>query len=223
VAGSGFFREGLRIVRLLLGTFLYALGIVMTIKANLGLSPWDVFHQGLAARLGISFGVASIVVSGVLIAATAFMKEHVGIGTLLNMVLVGVFIDILMATRRVPRIPEMHSFPTGVLMMVAGLFVIAFASYFYIGAGYGAGPRDSLMVVLARRTGRAVGLCRAVVEGTALLFGWLLGGRAGVGTVIAAFGAGIAIQSVFSLLRFDVRKVRQELLLTTYARIKRLM
>jgi len=214
---AGRWREGVRLLRLLWGTFLYAVGIVMTIQANLGLSPWDVFHQGLSLRLGISFGTASILVSFVLVAASALMKEHVGVGTLLNMVLVGVFIDLVMAAG---RIPEMRTFPSGLAMMAAGLFVIAFASYFYIGAGYGAGPRDSLMVVLARRTGRAVGLCRAVVEGTALLLGWLLGGRAGVGTVVAAFGAGVAIQAVFALVRFDERKVRQELLSETWARLR---
>ena len=208
----------LRIARLLLGTFLYAAGIVMTIRANLGLSPWDVFHQGVSLRLGISFGTASILVSGVLVAAAVFMKEHVGIGTLLNMVLVGVFIDLIIMTN---IIPEMGHFVFGLLMMAMGLFVIAFASYFYIGAGYGAGPRDSLMVILVRRTGRRIGVCRAAVEGAALILGWLMGGRAGIGTVIAALGAGIAIQSVFSLLRFNVRAVHQELLFTTLSRIKR--
>lgn len=217
---SGRLHEGVRMLRLLWGTFLYAVGIVLTIQAGLGLSPWDVFHQGLSNRLGISFGTASILVSFVLVAASALLREHVGVGTLLNMVLVGVFIDLVMMTR---RIPEMHTFPAGLAMMAAGLFVIAFASFFYIGAGYGAGPRDSLMVVLARRTGRAVGLCRAVVEGTALLLGWLLGGHAGVGTVIAAFGAGVAIQTVFALLRFDVRKVRQELLSESWERLRRLV
>jgi len=210
--------EVLRIARLLLGTFLYAVGIVMTIRANLGLSPWDVFHQGVSMRLGITFGMASIIVSVILVALSVFMKEHVGMGTLLNMVLVGLFIDIIMATG---GIPEMNNFVFGLLMLAAGLFVIAFASFFYIGAGYGAGPRDSIMVILVRRTGRRVGLCRAVVEGAALLLGWLMGGRAGIGTVIAAFGAGFAIQSVFSLLRFNVQTVRQELLFTTLSRIKK--
>lgn len=207
----------LRIARLLFGTFLYALGIVMTIRANIGLSPWDVFHQGVSLRLGITFGMSSILVSGILIAVSVFMKEHVGIGTLLNMALVGLFIDLIMMTG---RIPEMRNFVFGLLMMAGGLFVIAFASYFYIGAGYGAGPRDSIMVILVRRTGRRVGVCRAAVEGAALLLGWLLGGHAGIGTVIAAFGAGLAIQSVFSLLRFNVQTVRQELLFTTLSNIK---
>jgi uncharacterized membrane protein YczE len=105
-------------------------------------------------------------------------------------------------------------------MMVGGLFVIAVASFFYMGAGYGAGPRDSLMVLMARRTGRPVGLCRILIEGTALLCGWALGGRAGVGTIIAAFGVGVAVQIVFALLRFNVQAIPQESFRESCARLK---
>jgi uncharacterized membrane protein YczE len=210
-------REGLRVVRLVFGLFLYSTGIVMTVNANLGVSPWDVFHQGLVLRLGITFGTASVVTAVFIVVTTALMREHVGFGTLCNMILIGMFIDVLMFGG---WIPQMQAFLPGFAMMAAGLFVIAVASYFYIGAGYGAGPRDSLMVVLARRTGRSVGFCRVCVEGTALLCGWLLGGHAGVGTVISAFGVGIMVQVVFSLLRFNVRTLHQESFLESWARLR---
>ena len=103
-------------------------------------------------------------------------------------------------------------------MLVAGLFVIAFASVVYIGAGYGAGPRDSLMVMLSRRSGYSAGTCRGVVELTVCLAGWLLGGYAGWGTAIAAFGIGIAVQLVFALLRFNPTSVRQESFGDTFER-----
>jgi uncharacterized membrane protein YczE len=213
------YREGLRITRLVWGLFLYSLGIVMTVHANLGVSPWDVFHQGVSLRLGITFGTASIVVATLIVASVALAGERVGFGTLCNMVLIGAFVDVLMIGGWVP---EMRSFVPGLSMMIGGLFVIAFASFFYMGAGYGAGPRDSLMVVMARRTGRPVGLCRVVVEGTALLCGWVLGGRAGIGTVIAAFGVGAAVQIVFTLLRFNVRTIPQESFFESCARLKAL-
>lgn len=206
-----------RIIRLIWGLFLYAVGIVLTVQANLGVSPWDVFHQGLSRLTGITFGTASIVTGIVIVAASALMKEHIGFGTISNMILIGVFIDILMLRR---MIPAAQTLAPGFAMMIAGLFVIAIASFFYIGAGYGAGPRDSLMVVLARRTGYPVGFCRAVVEGTALLCGWFLGGHAGVGTVISAFGIGFAVQIVFTLLKFDVQAIHQETFAETYARLK---
>ncbi len=210
-------REGLRVARLVWGLFLYALGIVMTVHANLGLSPWDVFHQGVSMHTGLTFGMTNIVTACVIVAVTVMMKEHVGFGTLCNMLLIGAFIDVLMLGGWVP---EMHSFPTGLAMMISGLFMIALASFFYMGSGYGAGPRDSLMVVLTRRTGRPVGMCRIAVEGTALFCGWLLGGRAGLGTVISVLGIGIAVQIVFALLRFNVRTIRQESFVESLGRLK---
>ena len=199
------YHEALRVTRLFWGLFLYALGIVLTIRANVGLSPWDVFHQGLTLHLNVSMGTANILVALVIVIATVWMKEHVGFGTLSNMCSIGLFMDLLMNL-----IPEMQSFFPGVAMMIGGLFVIALASFFYIGAGYGAGPRDFLMVILIKRTGKPVGFCRGAVEGSALLFGWLLGGYAGIGTLISAFGVSLAVQLVFTLLRFDVKKIHQE-------------
>jgi uncharacterized membrane protein YczE len=211
------YREGLRITRLVWGLLLYALGIVMTVHANLGLSPWDVFHQGVALRLGVTLGTASIVVAVIIVASAALGGEHVGFGTLCNMVLIGAFVDVLMFGGWVP---EMRAFFPGLAMMIGGLFLIAVASFFYMGAGYGAGPRDSLMVVMARRTGHSMGFCRVLIEGTALLCGWILGGRAGIGTVIAALGVGIAVQIVFALLRFNVRAIRQESFFESCSRLK---
>ena len=210
-------RESLRLARLIWGLFLYAAGIVLTVNANLGVAPWDTFHQGLSRLLGITFGMASIITSIAIVALSALMKEHIGFGTLCNMILIGVFIDMLMLGG---VIPEAQNSAYGFAMLIAGLFVVGVASFFYMGAGYGAGPRDSLMVVLTRRTGRPVGLCRAVIEGVALICGWRLGGHAGIGTVIFAFGIGFAVQIVFTLLKFDVRAVHQETLAETYARLK---
>lgn len=212
-------REGLRILRLLWGLFLYAVGIVMTVHANLGVAPWDVFHQGLSRQLGVTFGVASIIASVAIVGLAAGMKEHVGFGTLCNMVLIGAFVDVLMLGH---VIPEAHTFTSGIVMMIAGLFIVALASFFYMGARYGSGPRDSLMVVLARRTGRPIGLCRAAIEALALICGWLLGGHVGIGTIISALGIGFAVQVVFSLLRFDAEAVEQESFAETCARFRTL-
>jgi uncharacterized membrane protein YczE len=169
--------------------------------------------------MNLSIGAANIVFSVVIVAAFLAIKESVGFGTLCNMVAIGGFIDLL---TRSGWIPVMGGFVSGVIMMFCGLFVIAAGSFFYIGAGYGSGPRDSLMVILAKYTGKPVGFCRCCVEGTVLFFGWLLGGCAGVGTVLAALGVGFAVQTVFTLLRFDVRKVRQEPLGETCTRLKAL-
>ncbi|MDR1915660.1 MAG: YitT family protein [Synergistaceae bacterium] len=211
------FRDVLRVARLLFGLFLYALGIVLTLRANLGYSPWDAFHQGLAKHLHLTIGVCSIIVSIVIVIIAMFMKEQVGIGTLCNSVFIGLFVDMLLF---LGWIPIMNNFVLGVITIVGGLFVIGFASFLYIGASYGSGPRDSLMVILTKRTGCPVGFCRACVEGTVLCLGWALDGSVGIGTVISVFGLGVAVQTVFTALRFDVRTLHQESLLETWARLK---
>ncbi len=195
----------IRLIRMVAGLFFFAVGIVMTINANIGLAPWDVFHQGLSNVLGITMGQASIMVGAAVVAVDYFLGEKIGIGTLGNMVLIGLFIDFLMLNN---LIPQMQVFWAGVLQMVIGLFVIGVASFLYIGAGMGCGPRDGLMVALLKKTGRSVSLVRGVLEGGALLLGWLLGGTAGVGTVITAFLTGPMVQLAFKVLRFDVKGVR---------------
>lgn len=202
----------LRFTKLLFGLILYGLGIVMTMKANLGFAPWDVFHQGTANVFGITIGSASIAIGLVICIVVALAGEKLGLGTILNMLVIGLVVD---AALFLGIIPTMNGWIQGVAMMAAGLLVISLASYFYIDSGFGAGPRDSLMVVLERKTGLPVGVCRAIVEGSAVLVGWILGGPVGLGTVLAAFGIGFCIQLVFFLLRFETTRVQHETLQTT--------
>ena len=194
------------------GLFLFSLGIVLTMKANFGYAPWDVFHWGLGKTAGFSIGTASIL-SGLVICIVAFLLgEKFGLGTLINMVMIGVFMDLILYSG---LIPEAKGLPAGLLVMTAGLFIISFGSYFYIKSALGTGPRDSLMVALRRRTGLPVGLCRVILEGSAVLVGWFLGGPVGAGTVFAALGIGFCIQTTFSLLRFEAAKVRHETIADT--------
>ncbi|NLO88809.1 MAG: hypothetical protein GX088_00515 [Clostridia bacterium] len=198
-----------RIIRLIFGLFLYAVGIVVTLNAHIGYAPWDVFHVGLAKATGISIGTASITTGLVIIMITALLGEKLGLGSLLNMVLIGVFMDILLAFK---IIPVADSFAVGLVMLIAGLYINALATYFYIGSALGAGPRDSLMVALTRKTGLPIGVCRGTIEISAVLVGWKLGGMVGVGTIISAFVIGFAIQTTFALLKFDATAVRHETL-----------
>ncbi|HPI98932.1 MAG TPA: hypothetical protein PLV56_09315 [Synergistales bacterium] len=201
-----------RLIKLIWGLFLFALGIVITMKAHLGFAPWEVFHQGISLNIGISIGKVSILTGLAVCILVALMGEKLGLGTILNMFLIGIFMDWILEMNLVP---EMRGFLSGTLMMFMGLFIISFASYFYIGSGFGAGPRDSLMVAIERKTGLAVGLCRGFIEGSAVFAGWLMGGPVGLGTVIAAFGIGFCIQVVFSLMKFEATMVRHETLQVT--------
>lgn len=203
----------LRLLRLLWGLFLYALGIVFAMNAHIGYAPWDAFHIGIAKTTGISIGTASITVGIIIVIIAVLLGEKFGLGTILNMVLIGVFLDMLFLLN---IIPVANNLLLGILMMIVGLYIIALGSYFYIGSAFGAGPRDSLMVALTRKTGLPVGLCRGSIELLAVFIGWILGGSLGIGTVISAFIIGFCVQTTFKLMKFDATQVKHETLEKTY-------
>jgi len=122
----------IRFISLIWGLFLFAVGIVLTMKANIGFAPWDVLHSGLSEQTGISFGTVSILIGLLICVLVVLLGEKLGLGTLLNMVLIGSVIDILL---KAELIPAAQGFATGLIVMLIGLFVIAFGSYFYIKAG----------------------------------------------------------------------------------------
>ncbi|MPN01911.1 hypothetical protein SDC9_149124 [bioreactor metagenome] len=161
----------------------------------------------------MTLGMSSIITGVVIGIFAVLLSEKIGLGTLANMVVVGVFIDVLMTWN---PIPVNQNFWFGIPMMILGLYIIAFATYFYIGTGFGAGPRDSLMVALTRKTKLPVGLCRGTIEVITLLTGWYLGGPVGLGTVLSAFGSGICVQTTFKLMRFDITSVKHETLADTW-------
>jgi uncharacterized membrane protein YczE len=208
----------IRFINLMFGLFLYAFGITVTLRANIGYAPWDAFHAGLSQKAGFSFGTASILVGifvGVLVMA---LGEKIGIGTVLNMILIGVYIDIILFTG---ILPLSQNFVSGIAMLLAGLFTIAVGTYFYIKSGFGAGPRDSLMVVLNRKTKIPVGVCRIMVELTVTFAGWALGGMVGIGTVISGIAIGFFVQLVCSILKFKPASVQHETFRQTYESLKR--
>ena len=208
-----------RFARLNLGFVLYALGIVLTIQANIGYAPWDVFHAGFSQTTGLSFGISSIIIGIAIIATVCLFKEKIGIGTVLNMVLIGIYIDLLQHFKIIPQSSNIYM---GLLEMTAGLFVISLASYFYIGAGFGAGPRDSLMVLLMRIFKLPAGAIRTIIELTVICIGWLLGGKAGFGTVYSSVAIGFFIQSTFRMLKFNPTQVKHQTLPETIKVIKSL-
>ena len=197
----------LALVRLFIGLFLYAVGIVFTINANLGLSPWDVFHQGVSKLTGITMGQASIIVGLMIVILDWVLGEKVGLGTIFNMLFIGIFMDLLMLNHLVPIF---NNIILKVIMMFLGMFIIGIASYFYISAGLGSGPRDGLMVSLTKRTGKSVRFVRNCIEFTVLVVGYFLGGTVGFGTLIMVIGGGYFVQFAFKIFKFDVRKVQHK-------------
>jgi len=198
-----------RWICLLAGLALFALGIVMLLQSGLGLSPWDVLNQGIAKHTPLSFGIANTVVALVVLAVAWRLGAVIGPGTVANAVLIGVVVDLLVRADVLAGVPDM-SLTVRVLVLVAGILVIGGASALYIGAALGAGPRDSLMLVLSRRTGVRVGVVRAAIESTVTVVGFALGGKVGVGTLAFAFGIGPAIEVSFWLLGRSPLAVRAQ-------------
>lgn len=193
-------RLAARLGQLLLGLYLFGQGIWLGLQAELGVGPWDVLHGGLADKLGTPFGRTSIGVSVVVFAISLLARVRPGVGTVLNVVVIGAVIDLLLGTRLLDGVGD-GPLALRLLTTACGIGSVACGSALYLGAHLGPGPRDGLMVAIHERTGWSVGLSRAALECTVLVVGVLLGGPVGVGTVAFALGIGPAVQVAFRVLR----------------------
>ena len=194
-----------QVARVVFGLFLFALGIVMTVNANLGVSPWDVFHQGLSKTFGITLGRANIITGFFIIGLDVVLGQTIGWATIMNMLLIGTFIDILMLNNLVP---VFDSFVPSLIMLLLGVLIEGYGCFIYISGGMGAGPRDGLMVVLTRRTGRSVRLIKSAIEVIVVTVGIFLGGKFGIGTLIMALFGGAIFQFAFKTVNFKVNQVQ---------------
>lgn len=199
-----------RLLHLFMGLVLYSFGIVLTIQGNLGLAPWDALHMGLTYITKFSFGLISILVGLLILLFTYQLDESIGIGTISNIIVIGLLIDLIFALKLIPLSTSTFS---GIPMILIGMEMIALGSYFYIGSGFGTGPRDGLMVAITRVTNKPIGLIRGIIEISVLVIGFLLGAKLGIGTILIAFGMGPIIQMTFKFLKFDVSTVMHNALL----------
>lgn len=188
-----------RFAWLVLGLFLFALGIVLLLESELGLSPWDVLNQGIAEQTPLTFGAANVLIGLIVLVVAWRLGAKIGVGTFANAILIGVFVDLLLAVDAIEELAD-SALPARIGLLAAGIVAIAVGSAFYIGAAMGAGPRDSLMLVLTKRTGWRVGVIRTLLEGSVTLVGFVLGGTVGIGTLVFAFAIGPAIEASFRLL-----------------------
>jgi hypothetical protein len=178
-----------RWAQLVVGLFGWGLSVVLMIRSTLGLGPWDAFHVGLHLVLGIGIGVASIGVGGLILAGSWFLGVRPGVGTLANMVGIGVVIDLLL-----PVVPPARGLGAGLAYHLLGIALAGWFTGVYIGAGLGKGPRDGLVIGLAERSGWTVRRVRTAIELGVLGLGWVLGGTLGIGTVIYAVLIGPSMQ-----------------------------
>lgn len=174
-----------RLVQLYVGLVLFGVSVAMVIRATLGNAPWDVLHQGLARTFGLGTGVWSIIVSFLLLVLWIPLRERPGLGTISNALVVGLVLQLFL-----DHVPDAEALPVQLALLFGGVGLNALAGGMYIGARFGAGPRDGLMTGVNRRYGLPLGPVRTSIEITVLISGWLLGGTVGVGTVVYALGIG---------------------------------
>lgn len=194
-----------RLPRLLLGLAFFGVGIALMVRADLGLGPWDVLHQGLSERVDLAIGTVTILVGLLVLVLWVPLRERPGLGTVLNVLLIGLVADATLAVLDAP-----DSMWARVLFLVAGVFVFGPGSGLYIGAGLGPGPRDGLMTALARR-GRSVRVVRTGIELTVLAVGAALGGTVGIGTVLFALSIGPNVHWFLDRMSLPDPRLRQEI------------
>lgn len=191
-----------RLAQLMGGLVLYGVSMAMMVRASLGLDPWDVLHQGLAPKLGLSFGLTVNLVGLVVLLLWLPLRQRPGIGTVLNIIVIGTVTDIALSL-----IPTPEAWAAKVAMLALGIVLNGIAGGAYIGAGLGPGPRDGLMTGFCARTGLPVKRVRTVIEVAVLAIGWLLGGTVGFGTVLYAVTIGWVVHHALPL--FDLDRVRR--------------
>jgi uncharacterized membrane protein YczE len=174
----------LRLVQLYGGLVLYGVSSSLLVLADLGLDPWDVFHQGLSRTFGLAIGTWAIIVGAVVLLLWIPLRQRPGIGTISNVVLVGLTMNVVLGHVHAP-----HAMAARIACLVCGVFLNGVATGAYIGAGFGPGPRDGLMTGLAAR-GHSIRVVRTGLEVTVLVTGWLLGGTVGIGTLVYALSIG---------------------------------
>ncbi|MDQ3987554.1 MAG: membrane protein [Actinomycetota bacterium] len=197
-----------RWARLLLGLAVFAGGIAFMVKADLGVSSWDVLHDAFRLHTPLTFGGAVIAVSVAVVVISFVLGVKPGPGTIANVLLVGAFTDAILATGFLDPLGA-ASLAVRVGGLVAGILAIALGTALYIGASLGAGPRDSLMLAAARRLGVTAGTARAFIEGSVLLVGALLGGSVGIGTAVFVIVIGPAINVSFRAFGMETKSTRR--------------
>ena len=184
-----------RVFQLLIGVILYGVGCALTVQAGLGVDPWTVLAQGIFVRTGIGIGWVTNLLGFVVLLLWIPLRQKPGVGTIVNIVLVGTSMQFVLWL-----MPPVTGLLVQLVVLLAGIALVALASGLYIGARFGTGPRDGLMTGMHARLGWPIWVCRALVEVTVLAIGWMLGGTVGVGTLLFAALIGPLVHVALPLL-----------------------
>ena len=186
------------LIYLVLGLSLFAIGETLLITANLGVSPWTVLAQGISFQTNLSIGITTFIVSLVVLILWYPLKQKPGLGTILNIILISIIIDL-----STPVLPYPKSFLFEIIQSIVAVFLVGLGSGFYLTANLGPGPRDGLMTGLQNLTNQPIALIRTIIEVSAVGIGFYLGGIVGIGTLLFAFGIGPMVSlGIFIVMKF---------------------
>lgn len=188
------------------GLLVFSFGVHLTIFANIGLAPWDCLGMGIANHTPLNYGLSMTLIALVVLGIDLLLRERIGFGTIIDALLTGNFVQMF---GDLNPLPENGNVWLGVLLMLIGFVFMALGMWIYMSAEQCCGPRDSLLVGLGKRLpGLPIGVVEVLLWAIVLLAGWLLGGPVGIGTLISTFGAGLVMQLVYWLIRFEPRNLR---------------
>lgn len=210
---------GLRIIYAALGLFVFAFGVYLTIQANVGLAPWDAFSMGVSYHIPLTYGDIVTLTGFVILAIDLLLKEKIGIGSIMDVCIVGKSVDFF---TWLDIVPQLNNIWSGVLLLLAGLAIEAFAMGIYMSQGLSCGPRDALLVAMGKRLKKfPIGAVKMIIDGFAVAIGFILGAKVGIGTVVAVFGMGFILQGAFRVMKFDATSVTHESIIGTFQRLRR--
>ena len=195
-------------IKIVLGLLVFSFGVHLTIFANIGLAPWDCLGMGIALHTPLNYGLSMTALSIVVVCIDLLLKEPIGFGTLIDAFITGNFIQLF---NDLNPFPLNQKLLPGIGIMIAGFVFMAFGMYIYMRQEQGCGPRDSLLVGLGKRLSKVpIGFVQILLTAIVVLIGYLLGGPVGIGTLLSVFGAGLVLQFVYWLLRFEPRNLQHK-------------
>lgn len=195
-------------LRIVLGLLVFSFGVHMTIYANIGLAPWDCLGMGVAKHTPFNYGVSMTLIAVTVLLIDLALKEKIGFGTVIDALLTGNFVQLFNSLN---PLKENNSLWLGIVIMVGGFVFMAVGMWIYMGAEQCCGPRDALLVGLGKRMPKVpIGIVEVLLWAVVLLAGYLLGGSVGIGTLISTFGAGLVMQLVYTIIKFEPRELKHK-------------
>jgi len=205
-------------LKVVMGLLIFSFGVHLTIYANIGLAPWDCLGMGIAKHTPFNYGVSMTIIAVTVLVIDILLKEKIGFGTIIDAILTGNFVQ---AFNYINKLPENNNMWIGIGVMIVGFVFMALGMWVYMSAQQCCGPRDALLVGLGKRLPKVpIGIVEVLLWSVVLLIGYLLGGPVGIGTILSTFGAGLVMQLVYNVIKFDPRKLKHRDVFTVLKEIR---